>query len=343
MQNDTMDTSDEFPYDTEIVAMNLFVPWALDISQDGTLYVTERSGSIWILRNGEFLPEPLITFDRPFVSLGEGGLMGLVLDPDFEQNHFIYVMHSYAEGGMNYSRVVRLLEQEDRAAVDSVLIDRIPGGRTHLGGRIKIGPDRKLYITTGDAGNARLAQDLSSLAGKILRINLDGSIPEDNPFEASPVYSYGHRNPQGLAWNNNIMYASEHGQTAHDEINIIYPGANYGWPTVQGDVESEFTRPLLASGNTTWAPAGIAFINQGPWQGRLVVANLFATRILSLSFNEDGTLVEQVEPFLVNEYGRLRDVYQAADGSIYLTTSNRDGRGFPRPEDDKMIRLVPRS
>ncbi len=344
MQNDTMDTAEEFPYDTEIIAMNLFVPWAIDISKDGTLYVTERSGRIWVLRDGEFLPEPLITFESPFVSVGEGGLLGLALDPDFEQNHYIYVMHSYTEGGSNYSRVVRLLEEGDKARIDSVLIDRIPGGRTHLGGRIKVGPDGKLYITAGDGGNPRRAQDLANLAGKILRINLDGSIPEDNPFEGSPVYSYGHRNPQGLAWNSNgLMYASEHGQTAHDEINIIEAGANYGWPIVEGDRASEFTSPIITSGSATWAPSGIAFITQGPWQGRLVAANLAARQLLSIALGEDGTQVIELEPFLVNEYGRLREAYEAADGSIYLTSSNRDGRGsFPQADDDKIIRLIPR-
>jgi len=158
--------------------------------------------------------------------------MGIALDPNYSQNHYMYVMHSYAEGNRIYNRVVRLVENNNRASLDRVLLDKIPGGRIHNGGRIKIGPDQKLYITTGDAGNSALAQDYTSTAGKILRIELDGSIPKDNPISNSPVYSLGHRNPQGLAWNSrNVLYASEHGQSAHDEINIIKPGANYGYLT----------------------------------------------------------------------------------------------------------------
>ena len=200
-------------------------------------------------------------------------------------------MHSYAEANRIFNRVVRLVENNNRASIHRVLLDKIPGGQIHNGGRLKIGPDQKLYITTGDAGNPALAQDPTSTAGKILRIELDGRIPKDNPIINSPVYSLGHRNPQGLAWNSkNVLYASEHGQSAHDEINIIKPGANYGWPIVEGN----------------------------------------------------GTVVRSVESWLRNEYGRLREVIQGKDGSIYLTTSNRDGRGNLHAGDDKIIRLIPK-
>ena len=211
---------------------------------------------------------------------------------------------------------------------------------------LKIGPDQKLYITTGDAGNSALAQDPTSTAGKILRIELDGRIPKDNPIINSPVYSLGHRNPQGLAWNSeNVLYASEHGQSAHDEINIIQPGANYGWPLVQGNEDSTevmIQKPLIHSGEDTWAPSGIAFVNQGPWQGKLLVATLRGQQLLAISLNGNGTVVKNVESWLRNEYGRLREVIQGKDGSIYLTTSNRDGRGNPDITDDKIIRLIPK-
>jgi len=270
--------------------------------------------------------------------------MGIALDPDFSQNHYLYVMHSYSESNRIYNRVVRLIENNNKAYIDKVLFDKIPGGQIHNGGRIKIGPDKKLYIATGDAGNSSLAQDLSSTAGKILRIELNGSIPKDNPFTNSPIYSFGHRNPQGLAWNSkNILYSSEHGQSAHDEINIINPGANYGWPLVQGDEDStEVTvqKPLIHSGENTWAPSGITFVNQGPWQDKLLVATLRGQQLLSISLNEDGDVVESVESWFKNEYGRLREVVQGKDGSIYITTSNRDGRGNPDMNDDRIIRLV---
>ncbi|MEG0774264.1 PQQ-dependent sugar dehydrogenase [Clostridium sp.] len=336
----------QFPYNIEVVAENLYVPWAIDISSDGKLYFTQRSGEIRIIENGKLLPQPLITFGPPFVSQGEGGLMGIVLDPNYSQNHYIYVMHSYSEGSRIFNRVVRLIEDNNKATIDRVILDRIPGGRIHNGGRLKIGPDKKLYITTGDAGNSALAQNPTSLAGKILRIELDGSIPVDNPFNDSPVYSLGHRNPQGLAWNlRNLMYESEHGQSAHDEINIIEPGANYGWPLVQGNEDSTevvIQKPLIHSGEITWAPSGIVFVNQGPWQGRLLVATLRGEQLLTMSFNGNGRIVRSVESWLRNEYGRIREVIQGKDGSIYITTNNRDGRGDIRPGDDKILRLTPK-
>ncbi len=335
----------EIPYEIEVIAENLNIPWAIDISAEGRLYFTERPGAIRVIENGKLLQQPLITFGAPFVSQGEGGLMGIALDPNFSENHYIYVMHSYAEGNQIYNRVVKLVEQNNQAFIYQILLNKIPGGIIHNGGRLKIGPDQRLYITTGDAGNSVLAQDITSTAGKILRIELDGRIPEDNPITDSPIYSLGHRNPQGLAWNPaNILYASEHGQTAHDEINIIQPGANYGWPFVQGDetsVEMEIQRPLVHSGEDTWAPSGIAFVNQGPWQGKLLVAALRGEELLVISLNEEGTEVENIESWLHNEYGRLREVIQAKDGSIYFATSNRDGRGAPDKADDKIIRLVP--
>ncbi len=335
----------EFPYNIEVIAENLYVPWAIDISDDGKLYVTERSGAVRVIENGILNPDPLITFDPPFIAQGEGGLLGIALDPDFSQNHYLYVMHTYTEDNQTYNRVVRLLEEDNKASIDLVIIDNIPGGVIHNGGRIKIGPDGKLYITTGDAIDSSSAQDPTSLSGKILRLELDGSIPSDNPIPNSPVYSLGFKNPQGLAWNaQNTLYASEHGPTGYDEINIIQPGGNYGWPLVLGDEMSvviDSIPPLIDSGNTIWAPSGIAFVNQGPWQGKLLVANLRGQQLLVMTLNEEGTRVETMETGLLNEYGRLRDVIQAKDGAIYLTTSNRDGRGNPSAGDDKIIKLTP--
>lgn len=338
-------TTRQLPYEIEVIAENLTVPWAIDISDEGKIYFTERSGRIRVIEDGELNPQPLMTFSAPFISQSEGGLMGIALDPNFSQNNYIYVMHTYIEGNSTFNRVVRLVENNNRATIDKVVIDKIPGGRIHNGGRIKIGPDKKLYIGTGDAGNRELSQDINSLAGKILRLELDGSIPSDNPIANSPVYSLGHRNPQGLAWNpQGIFYESEHGQSAHDEINIIQPGANYGWPLVQGDEDStEVTiqKPLIHSGDVTWAPSGIAFVDQGPWKGKLLVTNLRGQQLLSMSLNGNGTTVRNVESWFRDEYGRLREVIMGKDGSIYISTSNRDGRGNPDVADDRIIKLTP--
>ena len=334
----------QFPYEVEIIAQDLNIPWAIDISDEGKIYFTERSGSIKVIENGILNQNPLITFDYPFTSQGEGGLMGLVLDPHYSQNHYMYVMHSYSDNNKIYNRVIRLIEKNNSLSIDKILLDQIPGNQFHNGGRIKIGPDKKLYIATGDAQNPNLSQDISSLAGKILRLELSGDIPIDNPFPNSPIYSLGHRNPQGLAWNaNNILYSSEHGQSAHDEINIIIPGGNYGWPLVQGDEESTeilVQKPLIHSNEDTWAPSGITFVNQGPWQEKLLVATLRGQQLLTISLNGNGTIVRNIESWFKDEYGRLREVVQGNDGSIYISTSNRDGRGNPDVSDDKIIRLI---
>ncbi|WP_195250879.1 PQQ-dependent sugar dehydrogenase [Romboutsia sp. 1001713B170207_170306_H8] len=336
--------SRQITYEIEVIAQNLNVPWAIDISNDKRIYFTERSGSIRVIENNILNPNPLIRFELPFVAQGEGGLMGIALDPNYSQNHYIYVMHSYSDNNKILNRVIRLLERNNTLSIDKILLDQIPDNQFHNGGRIKISPDRKLYITTGDAQNPSLSQDTSSLAGKILRIELNGNIPIDNLFPNSPVYSLGHRNPQGLAWSsNNVLYSSEHGQSAHDEINLIIPGGNYGWPLVQGYEDSNvitIQKPLVHSQEETWAPSGIAFANKGDWKDKLLVANLHGQQLLVMSLNDNKTEVINIESFFKNNYGRLREVIQGNDGYIYISTSNRDGRGNPNEFDDKILRLV---
>jgi glucose/arabinose dehydrogenase len=334
----------QIPYRTDVVATGLDVPWELVFAPDGRLFFTERPGTVRVIVQGKLRQEPVISFPAPFVSEGEGGLLGLAVDPDFARNHYLYAYHTYREQDRLYNRVLRLREQNNRAVIDSVLIDKIPGGLIHNGGRIKIGPDRHLYITTGDAGVSRQAQDRSSLAGKILRIGLDGSIPTDNPFPGSPVYSYGHRNPQGLAWNpaDGALYSSEHGSTGHDEINLIQPGINYGWPVIQGDEQARGMRsPVIHSGDDTWAPAGMTFASAGPWAGQLLAANLRGEQVLKIAFAPGNPeTASDVSAFFRDRYGRLRNAVSAPDGTIYLLTSNLDGRGIARAGDDKIIRLT---
>lgn len=343
------------PYTKEVVATKLNVPWDMDFAPDGRLFLTERGGTLRVIDKGKLLEEPVYRFEAPLYKQGEAGLLGIALDKDFKNNHYLYVYHTYQEGGQTRNRVVRMVESGNKAKQDKVLLDNLPGENIHNGGRIKIGPDGLLYITNGDASKPSIAQDVKQLGGKILRIRTDGSIPQDNPFPGSPVYSLGHRNPQGLAWHPETgrLYSTEHGQTAHDEVNLIEPGANYGWPLIEGDVSQvpakdagkqgpgPLKAPILHSGTTTWAPSGIAFVTKGPWKGNLLVANLRGTQLQRMILGSDGKSIPTVESLFKNELGRIRNVMEGPDGSLYVMTNNRDGRGKPTAEDDQLIRLKP--
>ncbi|ALS24706.1 PQQ-dependent sugar dehydrogenase [Paenibacillus naphthalenovorans] len=349
--------SSPIPYKQEIIATGLDIPWEIEFAPDGRIFFTERGGSLRLIDQGKLVDEPVFRFDDKLYTQGEAGLLGLALDPKFNENHYMYAYHTYMNGNQPLNRVVRLKESGGKATLDKVLLDGMPGNRIHDGGRIKFGPDGLLYVTNGDAASPSVAQDIGVPAGKILRIHPDGSIPADNPFPGSPVYSFGHRNPQGLAWHPETgqLYSSEHGQSAHDEINRIEPGANYGWPLVQGD-ETEakpdnnhtdkagpgpLMKPILHSHTVTWAPSGMTFISQGPWKGHLLVANLRGTQVLHVVLTEDGKGVHASDALLKGEFGRIRTVTEAPDGSIYILTNNRDGRGNPKDDDDKIVRFIP--
>ncbi|MBP1153394.1 MULTISPECIES: PQQ-dependent sugar dehydrogenase [unclassified Paenibacillus] len=351
--NDSAPSS--IPYKQEVVAIGLDIPWEIDFAPDGRIFFTERGGDLRLIEKGKLVAEPVFRFEDKLYNQGEAGLLGLALDPKFNDNHYLYVYQTYMQGNQPLNRVVRIKESGGKATLDKVLLDGLPGNRIHDGGRVKFGPDGMLYVTNGDAASPSMAQDNDVLAGKILRINPDGSIPADNPFPNSPVYSLGHRNPQGLAWHpvTGQLYSSEHGQSAHDEINRIEPGANYGWPLIQGD-ETEakpedtdkagpgkLTKPILHSSNVTWAPSGMTFISQGPWTNHLLTANLRGTQVLHVVLTEDGKGVHSSEGLLQGELGRIRTVTEAPDGSIYILTNNRDGRGTPKDDDDKIVRLIP--
>lgn len=336
----------------EVWIDNLDIPWSLIFLPDGRALLSERRGKIRLIRNGKLEKE---SYAEPEVfDYGEGGLMGLALHPQFPKEPYIYFMHTYRENGRVYNRVVRLHDLGNRGAIDRVIIDKIPGGRNHNGGRIAFGPDGMLYIATGETFKAELAQDLGSLAGKILRLTPEGAIPEDNPFPGSAIYSYGHRNPQGLAWHpvTQELFVSEHGPSgeffkfANDEVNVIRKGGNYGWPKVIGRAEKEsYIDPLLVWEKTT-PPSGITF-----YEGDLFVATLRSNAVIKIELNieKDGDYSYRVkrverwfaEDFSKGEFGRIRDVVVGADGYLYFLTSNRDGRGTPRPNDDKIYRIVP--
>lgn len=311
----------------ESVAENLEIPWTIE-KEGETFFLTERTGSITRIENGEAVKQE-VELEQELSLVPEAGLLGFVLDPEFQENDTAYAYYTYEGSNGPTNRIVTLQLNEDVWQEESVLLDEIPSGRVHHGGRLKIGPDDRLYATTGDASVPELAQDLDLLAGKILRMERDGSIPGDNPFSDSYVYSYGHRNPQGLTWSSDgTLYASEHGSDANDEINRIEAGENYGWPIIEGNEEEEgMITPIFTSGeDETWAPSGMAY-----YEGKLYVAGLRGSAVYAFDLETE----EQRE--VISGYGRIRDV-EIEDELLYFISNNTDGRGDPEENDDQLYR-----
>lgn len=342
----TPSTADGFRIDA--VATNLEVPWDLAFAGRKTLYYTERPGRIGRLDLETGTVTTLATL-ADTAATGESGLLGIALHPDFPDPPDLFVHQTYDDGGL-HDRILRYSVDGDRATRTATLLDGIPGASIHDGGRLRIGPDRTLYATCGDAAEGANAQDPSSPAGKILRLNLDGSIPADNPREGNPLWSLGHRNPEGIAWHPDTgrCYATEHGPSGHDEVNRIEKGANYGWPRVTGTAGApDYVPPILTSGADTWAPSGAAFYAGDAFD--FVGDLLFVTLGFSpgggrrslhrVRFGADGTGVVEHDRYLTDEFGRLRGIAVGPDGAVYLTTSNRDGRGDPASADDRILRL----
>jgi quinoprotein glucose dehydrogenase len=342
----------------EIWIENLEIPWSLVFTEGDKALVSERPGRIRLIKDGKLLTTLYVEIE--VAREGEGGLMGLALHPDFSNKPYLYAMHTYQKEGQFFNRVIRFKDAGDKGIFDRVIIDRIPGGRLHNGGRIAFGPDGLLYIATGETFKGGLAQDLQSLAGKILRLTPEGGIPRDNPFHGSSVYSYGHRNPQGLSWHPETrdLFESEHGPSgeslvfANDEINVIMKGGNYGWPKVVGAPGIKpYIDPLVVWKKTT-PPSGITF-----YRGNLLPHlkdNLFVSTLRSedlirikLKREDKRYQVSDIERWLATDdqggkYGRLRDVVQGPEGALYFLTNNRDGRGNPRQGDDKIYRILPK-
>jgi aldose sugar dehydrogenase len=325
---------DDWPVaDERIVAQNLTHPWEIYWGKDDFIWMTERGGKLSKLnpKTGAILFATSIT---EVVSQGEGGLLGLVHDPNFLTNGWIYVVYNYVESSVYKEKIVRYTVSNNAIVNPLNIMVNIPAANIHNGARLAFGTDGKLYFTTGDAANTSLPQQTNSLAGKVLRINADGTIPTDNPIIGSPVWSIGHRNPQGLVFANGKLYASEHGPNVEDEINIIERFSNYGWPNVTGPCDgaeisfcnaNNVKAPLASSGNVTLAYSGLDFYASTTipqFANCLLLATLKNQTLYAYKLNSAGTSVASVNGFLANKYGRLRDICVSPQGRVYICTSN---------------------
>ncbi len=329
----------------------LEVPWSIVFTSPTRMLVTERPGRVRVVENGVLAPRPLAVL--PDVEArGESGLMGIAVAPDYATSRFVYLAYAYDASDGARVRVERYRDEGDSLSGRAVLIEGIPAARNHAGCRIRFGPDGKLYVTTGDASDRKIAQDLKSLGGKTLRLNADGSIPPDNPFPGSPVFSYGHRNAQGIDWDprSGAQYQSEHGPSGFDgpgggdEVNLVEKGKNYGWPVVHHkESAAGMVSPLLEY-TPAVAPAGASFSTGDAlpsFRNDFFFTNLRGEVLIRVRFDpKDPRRVLETEELFRDVYGRLRDVVTGPDGALYVATSNRDGRGRPRPGDDRILRVV---
>ncbi|NCJ07023.1 PQQ-dependent sugar dehydrogenase [Synechococcales cyanobacterium C] len=339
------------PIRTEVVASGLEVPWGLLFLSADRLLVTERSGQIRLVENGELQPEPVATI--PAVDRGEGGLLDIEAHPDFDSNRQFYLYFTTNAGGATTNRVERWQLSEDgrSARRDRTIVDNIPVAQFHNGGRLRFGPDGMLYIGTGDARDPDLSQDPESLAGKILRVTPEGDVPTDNPIAGNPTYILGIRNTQGFDWfNADILWVSDHGPSGelgrrgHDKISVAQAGDNLGWPTLHGcETQAGLVEPSI-----TWreaVPPGGAAIYTGEaipeWQGDLIVGALGSRHLQRVQFDPDNPYrVAAHEVYLQDQLGRIREVKMGPDGELYVTTSNCDGRGSCPTGGDQVLRIT---
>lgn len=343
-------TNTEFK--VEKVVGGLEVPWSIVWAPDGRMIFTERPGRLRVVENGALRQKPLFVVTDVEPS-GESGLMSVELHPQFATNRFLYLSYAYSSGGTQV-RVVRFRETPEGLVDRKVIIENIPAAQFHAGCRIRFGPDGKLYITTGDATKRDLAQRLDSLAGKTLRLNDDGAVPQDNPFagqkEARPeIWSVGHRNAQGLDFQpgSNLMFQTEHGPSnfdgppGGDEVNIVEKGKNYGWPTIHHNQTRAGLESPLIEYTPACAPASGMFYSGSAFprfKGNYFLGCLRGERLIRVVL--DGRSVVSQED-LIKDYGRIRDVAEGPDGFLYFSTSNKDGRGKAASDDDRIMRLVP--
>jgi glucose/arabinose dehydrogenase len=326
----------------EVVATGLEVPWDLAFLPDGRMLVTERPGRVRLVeRDGTVRRDPVARVDVS--ARGEGGLLGLDLDPDFDAGQRFAYLYATTDDGMQVQRW--RVADDATMTMDEVVLGGIAAGRIHDSGRLRFGPDRSLYLLTGEAGQGRLAQDSRSLNGKVLRLSPD---QYRRSTDRPEIVSIGHRNPQGLDWQpgTDRLVITDHGPSGFDgpsccdEVDVIAAGGNYGWPEVFGRDHGRFRAPAFLWQETV-APSGAAFVSRpgSAWTGSYVVAALRGRALHRLTV--DGETARSEEVLLRGTHGRLRAVVEGPDGALYVTTSNRDGRGEPGADDDRILRVVP--
>jgi glucose/arabinose dehydrogenase len=344
-------TKDGVSLKVEIFVDGLEVPWSLAFTSPGRMLVTERPGRIRVVENGVLRKAPLAVI-ADVESRGETGLMGLTLAPDYPASRLIYLSYAYTVTGGIRVRVVRFRDDGSGLSDRKVILEGLPAAQFHAGCRLRFGPDGKLYVTTGDATTREIAQKIDSLGGKTLRLNPDGSIPTDNPFPGSPIYSLGHRNSQGLDWQpgTGLQFQTEHGPSGFDgpgggdEVNIVEAGKNYGWPVVHHKDSKEGMLSPLLEFTPAIAPSGASFVTGSrvpALRGDFLFSCLRGERLMRVRLDpKDPRHVLATEALFDHDFGRLREVQNGPDGAIYFTTSNRDGRGSVHPGDDRVLRLT---
>lgn len=322
-----------------VVVAGLTLPWGMVYGPDNFIWFTEKSGKISRLNPTSGQITPLLTISEVRVN-GEGGLLGIALNPDFSANPWVYVAYNY---GSNYrEKIVRYTYSGGTLNSPIIILDQIGASSVHNGSRLLISGG-KLFVSTGDASDQTTPQNINSTSGKILRVNLDGTIPTDNPYPNNPLWSYGHRNPQGLVQVGNKIFSSEHGPDSDDEINIIEKGRNYGWPNIKGFCDEAGEQSFCSANSIavplivwtpTIAPSGMAFYNSDyipQFKNSLLLAVLKNTKLMQLKLDAAQTKIEGTKDLYVNTYGRMRDVCISPEGKIYFCTSNGS--------DDKIIEI----
>ncbi len=317
----------------QVLSQNLSFPWEILWGPDNMIWMTERGGKVSRVDPATGTVSHVFTISD-VKSTGEGGLLGMALHPSFTTNPHVFVVYNYDKGGTYMEKVVRYTYNGSTLTSPMIILDNIPASSIHNGSRLLITSDLKLFITTGDAANQPSAQNLTSLSGKVLRLNLDGTVPADNPVAGNPMWSYGHRNPQGLVFANDRLYSSEHGPDKDDEINVILRNRNFGWPTVNGFCNETGEQSFCSANNvvqplTSWTPtiavSGMDYYNNNAipqWRNSLILATLKDETLYQLRLSSDGNKIDDTKKLLSGTYGRLRDVCVSPAGKVYVATSN---------------------